>query len=203
MPQQRNDTLALNGGLTSNGSAVQISGMPRQPSVIRRATPADASALAGFARRTFIETYVDYPDPGKLRRHAALTFAPNRQARELADAATTTLLAFSDRVLCGFAQVRPGPAPTGVAEADAIELHRLYVDRRWHGRGVGQELLAQVHCVAIASSGALLWLKVWEHNARAIAFYRKSGFVDAGVADFFVCDDRLTDRVLSLPLTRS
>ena len=46
----------------------------------------------------------------------------------------------------------------------------------------------------------MVWLGVWEENARAIAFYRKCGFVDVGSIDFFVGSDRQTDRVLAVPL---
>ena len=41
---------------------------------------------------------------------------------------------------------------------------------------------------------------VWERNARALAFYAKSGFVDVGTADFYVGTDRQTDRVLAMSL---
>lgn len=172
-------------------------------SVIRRAGSADAAALSVFATRIFIETYADYPDPANLQRYAVDAFASARQAKELADPLVTTLLAYRDATLCGFAQVRRGDVPACVADRRAAELHRLYVDRRWHGLGVGRELLAHVCDAAAASGGLALWLKVWERNARAIAFYRKCGFVDVGVADFFVRHDRLTDRVLVMSLPPS
>lgn len=172
----------------------------QQCSIVRRATCADAESLSNFATRTFIETYADYPDPANLLGYALEAFAPLRQSHELADPHATTLLAFRDEALCGFARVCGGTAPPCVRGDDAIELQRLYVDRRWHGTGVGQELLQQVHRVAAGCGGVTLWLKVWERNARAIAFYRKSGFVDAGHTDFFLRSDRLTDRVLVMNL---
>ncbi len=81
-----------------------------------------------------------------------------------------------------------GPAP--------VELARFYVDRPWHGRGLAQRLMAAVVDAAIQLGGQTLWLGVWEQNPRAIAFYAKSGFLDAGSTDFFVGPDRQTDRVL-------
>ena len=174
-----------------------------QRSTVRRATGADADALSNFATRTFIETYADYPDPANLMGYALEAFAPVQQSQELADPRATTLLAFRDDALCGFARICPGDAPACVRAGEAIELQRLYVDRRWHGAGVGQELLAQAHEIASHAGGDALWLKVWERNERAIAFYRKSGFVDAGHTDFFVRSDRLTDRVLVMNLPPS
>jgi ribosomal protein S18 acetylase RimI-like enzyme len=44
--------------------------------------------------------------------------------------------------------------------------------------------------------GRRLWLGVWERNPRAIAFYRKSGFSDAGTTTFQLGSDLQTDRVM-------
>jgi ribosomal protein S18 acetylase RimI-like enzyme len=44
--------------------------------------------------------------------------------------------------------------------------------------------------------GRTLWLSVWERNPRAIAFYEKTGFRNAGTKDFWVGSDRQTDFVL-------
>jgi ribosomal protein S18 acetylase RimI-like enzyme len=52
-------------------------------------------------------------------------------------------------------------------------------------------------------NGRTIWLGVWEHNPRAIAFYAKVGFSDVGAADFFVGSDRQTDRVMMLPVAGS
>jgi ribosomal protein S18 acetylase RimI-like enzyme len=48
--------------------------------------------------------------------------------------------------------------------------------------------------------GRTIWLGVWEHNPRAISFYEKVGFRDAGAADFFVGPDRQTDRIMVIAL---
>ena len=176
--------------------ATREEGQRHLRSIIRRGAADDAPALSAFATRTFIDTYAEHHDPDNLRLHALDAFEPARQAQELADPLTTTLLAHRGETLCGFAQMRCSAAPDCVADAMSVELHRLYVDRRWHGRGVGQELLQHVQRCAIGLGATTLWLKVWERNARAIAFYRKSGFIDIGVAYFLVRNDRLTDRVL-------
>lgn len=165
-------------------------------SAIRRGVPADAAALSAFAARTFVETYAAHHDPIKLQQHARDAFAQPCQADELADPQVIVLLAFRDATLCGFAQLRRSAPPSGVTQRTPIELHRLYVDRPWHGLGVGQELLDRSRAAARITGADALWLKVFEHNARAIAFYRKCGFIDVGSAEFLVCDDSLTDRVM-------
>lgn len=167
---------------------------------IRSASAADAALLADFGARTFVDTYAAFNDPENLRLHLAATYGVDRQAGELVDPNFATLLAWRGERLAGFAQVRRGPAPPCVIAATPVELYRLYVDRAWHGSGIAPLLLGEVRSAALAFGGATLWLKVWERNARAIAFYAKSGFTDVGTADFYVGTDRQTDRVLIMTL---
>ncbi len=168
--------------------------------LIRRGSPGDAEALSAFATRTFVDTYGAYNHPDNLRLHLAATYAVGKQHEELGDPRVVTLLAYREGKLAAFAQVRRSEAPACVACDAAVELHRFYVDRIWHGQGISHALLAEVRHAARAFDAVTLWLKVWERNPRAIAFYAKSRFVDVGVTDFFVGHDRQTDRVLVLDL---
>ena len=167
---------------------------------IRRGAAADASALSAFAAATFSDTYGRYNDPENLNRHIASAFNATQQAEELADPEVATLIAHREDAFAGYAQVRRADAPACVTHASPIELQRFYVDAAWHGCGLAQRLLDEACAAARAFGGSVLWLKVWERNARAIAFYRKSRFIDVGTADFFVGSDRQTDRVLVLSL---
>jgi ribosomal protein S18 acetylase RimI-like enzyme len=45
--------------------------------------------------------------------------------------------------------------------------------------------------------GRTAWLSVWERNPRAIAFYGKQGFVQAGTTEFWVGPDCQTDHVMT------
>ncbi|MET0226230.1 MAG: GNAT family N-acetyltransferase [Dokdonella sp.] len=173
---------------------------PARACQIRRGVPADADLLARFATRTFIDTYGEYNHPDNLHLHLSASYGVAQQQAELADRRIATLLAYRDEQLAAFAQVRCGEVPACVSGGAPVELHRFYVDRVWHGHGVSQSLLAEARRAAREFDAATLWLKVWERNPRAIAFYTKCHFVDVGTADFFVGNDRQTDRVLALDL---
>lgn len=71
----------------------------------------------------------------------------------------------------GFITVGPGRDP---ARAGDLELQALYVSPDHHGTGVADQL---VHA-ALVDGPAYLW--VLEGNDRAIAYYRKHGFVADG-----------------------
>ncbi len=164
--------------------------------LIRRGTVSDAAALAEFAARTFDETYGAVNRPEDMQAHLASSFGIAQQSSELASPDVATLLAYDAETLVAYAQVRKSEPPPCAPQSHVVELHRFYVDRPAHGRGVAQQLMSAVSAAARELGGRHMWLSVWDRNPRAIAFYKKVGFVDAGGAEFMLGNDRQTDRVL-------
>lgn len=54
-----------------------------------------------------------------------------------------------------------------------------------------------------ARGSDVVWLGVWERNARAIAFYKKYGFVERGEHVFLLGHDRQRDIVMACPVWAS
>jgi diamine N-acetyltransferase len=172
----------------------------QNPVQIRIGTETDAAVLAAFASRTFEETFGADNRPEDLRAHLGKAFGIDQQTQELLNPKMVTLLAHQGETLIAFAQVQRKDPPACVTVNRSIELHRFYVDRPAHGKGVAHQLMNAVHKVARSFGGKHLWLGVWERNPRAIAFYKKVGFSDCGSAIFFVGPDPQTDRVMIAPV---
>lgn len=170
--------------------------MGEDPVRIRRATPADAASLAVFAARTFEETFAGAQSAEDLAMFLSTSYGEPQQRQELNNPQIVTLLAEIGGTLAGYAQVRVQTPPACVIGPAPIELWRFYVDRPWQGRGVARELMEHVHSVGRQLRAGTLWLSVFEHNARAIAFYTKCGFAISGTKDFVVGTDRQTDYVM-------
>jgi ribosomal protein S18 acetylase RimI-like enzyme len=167
------------------------------PVAIRRATAADAAALSEFGARTFFEAFASDNTPEDMRQHLHSAWRPELQAAEIIDPLLHTFLASdANGALAGFAQLRAGHAPAGVATRHAIELRRFYIDRPWQGRGLARQLMDTVVECARQQGALELWLGVWERNARAQAFYRKCGFRQVGTQIFVVGQDPQTDHVM-------
>jgi len=167
---------------------------------IHRAVPSDAAWLAELAERTFRETYAEHNTVEDMESYVAAHFGVDRQAAELRDVGKLTLVAEDDGQAAGYVQLASGEVPASVAGAAPMEVTRFYVERPWHGRGVAQHLMAAARAAAAAEGARTLWLGVWERNERAIAFYRKCGFRDAGTQVFTLGRDRQRDLVLERPL---
>lgn len=167
---------------------------------IRPARPDEAAALAELMERTFRDAFGAANTPDDLALHCREHYGPDIQAGELADPAFTTLVADLGGALGAYAQIQSGDPPAEVTGPDPIQLARFYVDRAWHGRGIAQQLMAAVRRAASARGARTLWLGVWEHNPRGIAFYRKEGFQEVWMFDFFVGTDRQRDFIMARPL---
>ena len=161
---------------------------------IRRATPADAAALAELAERTFRDTFAADNNPDDLEAHVTKAYGEPQQLREIEDANVVTLLVESEAgaELIGYSQLRRVSSPHG-----EVEIVRFYIDKSHHGRGIAQTLMQTAVETARELGGTTLWLGVWERNWRAIAFYVKCGFQDAGSQPFLVGSDLQTDRIMA------
>ena len=153
--------------------------------MIRPARAGEESAVAALAASLFRQAYgASHPEP-EVGAYFARALAPERFARDRADARSAVLVAERDgpagRALVGYALLREG-GPTAHPEApplDAarpIEIVRFYVDAAWHGSGVAQALMAACLDEAARRHADVVWLEAWQGAARPLAFYRKAGF---------------------------
>jgi len=152
---------------------------------IRALAMSDAAPFSAFAERLFRETYQDGYDPADIDDYVAHAFSPMQQTLELNEpGARVLVLEDAENGMLGYAHLRQTPPPAALAGRFALEISRFYVDRPWHGRGIARVLMSA--CIAEARSrGAdALWLMVYQNNARAVAFYEKSGFRRSGTAQF-------------------
>ncbi len=163
----------------------------------RLAAPADAAALSAFARDIFIRTFGPDNDPADTDAYAAGAFSTAQQASEIAEPGSFTLLAVNDAdAILAYAHVAPGP-PDRVTVGDApIEIKRFYVAHHQHGRGLARALMDAVFDQARQLGARTVWLGVWERNPRAIAFYHKLDFEQAGTQPFMLGNDLQTDWVM-------
>jgi ribosomal protein S18 acetylase RimI-like enzyme len=164
--------------------------------IIRVATPADAATLAAISLKTFIDTFAPHNTAADMESYTSVAFGEAKQRSEIEAEGTITLLGEEDGDVIAYAQIRSTPeAPHG-----DVEIARFYVDQTHHGRGIAQILMDAVETHAHNLGGTRLWLGVWEHNLRAIAFYRKRGFVQRGAQPFLLGTDLQTDWVMNRPL---
>ena len=164
--------------------------------MIRNACLGDAAALSEIAEATFRETFGAVNTAEHMQRHCEANYAESIQATEISNAAMVTLVAEERGVIVGYAQMRWSTAPSCVSGISPGEIQRLYVVNAWHGRGVAQGLMRTCISELEKRGSDVVWLGVWERNPRAIAFYRKSGFVEVGDHTFPLGGDPQRDIIM-------
>ena len=167
--------------------------------VIRPALLADAQDLAILGRRLWRETYLGLIPTSNIELHLAETFGLPQQTAELLDPANTTLAMDQGGGLMGYALLRacgPEMANDACRFGHPLEVARFYVDKDLHGTGAAHDLMAGVLAHATSAGHDGVWLQVWEQNPRAIRFYAKAGFLDAGDANFRIGEQVDRDRLL-------
>ncbi len=165
--------------------------------VIRLAVGSDAKELSELAERTFRDAFSALNSPENMDLHCATAYSPEVQAEEIANPDIHTAVAESHGRLVAFAQLHLRPdTPLCVPASPSVELHRIYVERAFHGGGLARDLMEHVLEASDNHGAAAIWLGVWEHNPRAIRFYQRFGFSEVGDHVFTVGTDPQRDLVL-------
>lgn len=168
--------------------------------VVRDAQAADAGALAALAERAFRDAFGAANSGSDMDEHCAENFSVERQLAEIVDPGMSTFVVV-DAALIAYGQLRWAAAPASVAATRPVEIYRLYVDRPWHGQGIAPMLMEALLERAREGKADAVWLGVWEHNPRAISFYRKAGFREIGEHCFMLGNDAQRDIIMSRRLT--
>jgi GNAT superfamily N-acetyltransferase len=153
--------------------------------------------LAELGIETFRAAFGAQNSPEDVALYLAESFSPVLQAAELADPSVVYLVAELGGEPVGYAQLRDGPSPASVRASRPLEIARFYARSAWIGRGVGRALMEGVRREARGRGHDAVWLGVWEKNERAIAFYRKWGFVEVDTQPFRLGNDLQTDLVMT------
>jgi ribosomal protein S18 acetylase RimI-like enzyme len=135
-----------------------------------------------------------------MQKYLDENFNPEKLAAELHNEYSEFYFAFADDKLIGYLKINRGPAQTTAQDDSFLEIERIYVLKEYHGKQAGQVLFETALNRARELQSKYIWLGVWEKNPRAIAFYRKNGFLEFDKHVFILGDDRQTDIMMKLPL---
>lgn len=186
--QKSGDTSVPFGNLTAPSMKDEIT--------IRNCTKKDAEKILALAIRTFRDTFDESNTPENMMLYITgqLTLPKIKEALE--EKGSVFFLAEKAGQAVGYARVRQSPLPEGFSEENAIEIERLYVDKKFIGKRVGYLLMNSCLRHATRNGFKTVWLGVWEHNTRALAFYEKWGFQKFGHHTFMLGNDAQTDLLM-------
>lgn len=169
----------------------------------RRAQASDANALSAIGSATFLESFIEIiPGPDLIKhcreQHSVEAYRAYLTAKDPRSACWVASYEKTGAPI-GYAVTCPPDLPVETGEND-IELKRIYVFSRFHGSGAGKALndLADAHARSLNCPRILLG--TYDENKRAIAFYRREGYVKVGTRQFQVGDQLFDDIVMAKTL---
>lgn len=154
---------------------------------LRRATAADAPAVAMVAAASFLETFAGILPGEDIVAHCARNSSPAKFTGWADDAASVVTLAEhpAGHAPVGYSLLTRPDLPIEPLDGD-IELRRIYALSVTRGTGLGHRLMDLAIADAAALGGKRLLLGVLGTNKRARDFYEREGFTLAGTRRFNV-----------------
>lgn len=167
---------------------------------IRQATVADAETLTDLAARTFYDAFADMNTPQNMKAYMSQAFTVEQLTAELSDNRARFLVAEADGAIVGYSKLLADKVPPCITGQNPIELSRLYVDKKYLGLGVGNDLMEASLNEARSLGHRSIYLGVWEHNHRAQSFYFRWNFRVAGSHIFQMGSDAQMDWLMERDL---
>ena len=162
----------------------------RSEFTFRQALPADALCIGVLGMQVFLDTYATEGIRPSLAREVLDGLLPEVIEEVIDVPGSRFIVAETKGHMVAFAQLGLQANHELVPFSQAAELQRLYVQEPFTGRGLGTTLLQQAEASAASSGATALWLTAWVGNERALAFYRRRGYEQAGTTQFVLQDEQ-------------
>jgi len=152
---------------------------------IRRATPADAAALAELGGATFVETFGHLYPPEDLQSFLAKDHSPEKWSRTLADSHRAVWIAeHPGGRKIGFIVVGACKLPVENLESNAGEVQQLYVFAEFQNLRLGARLIEAGLAWLESQQRLPVYIGVWSENYGGHRFYARYGFSKVGEYGF-------------------
>ncbi|HMQ67748.1 MAG TPA: GNAT family N-acetyltransferase [Ignavibacteria bacterium] len=168
---------------------------------LTKASICDLEKIRKIGIYTIIETFALSNEDENTEKYLSESFDPEKVLKELTNPDSEFFLAESDNKVIGYLKINFNKAQSDLNDPDSLEIERIYVYKEYHGKGIGKILFDKALETALRNKLNYIWLGVWENNHRAIAFYKKSGFIEFDKHIFRYGNDDQTDLLMKLVIS--
>lgn len=164
---------------------------------MKKCTLEDLSRLQEISYETFNETFKEQNSPENMEAYLEKAFNRKQLETELSQRSSQFYFVEIDGETAGYLKVNTDEAQTEEMGDEALEIERIYIRSPFQKQGLGKYLFNKALEVAMKQNKKKIWLGVWEKNEKAIAFYKKMGFVQTGAHSFYMGDEEQTDFIMA------
>ena len=151
---------------------------------LRAAAAPDAVTISALAIQVYLNTYATEGIRPDIAREAHSECSVDAFARRLVEPQRRIVVAEMGDGLLVFAEVLLSLLPSPATDFTGAELVRLYVQPTAQRLGLGRALLTRAEQLVQAANIPVLWLRAWEGNHNARAFYARVGYEDVGATTY-------------------
>jgi len=162
------------------------------PFDIRKANHDDIDSLVNLSIDTFQDTFSAHNTAENMKLYIDKNLNREQIQKEMNTEDSVFFLAFDQQQEVGYARVRKN-THAKLTFSSALEIERIYARKEYFGKHLGKGLMDACVNHARKNGYTIIWLGVWEHNPRAIAFYEKTGFKKFSKHTFVLGTDHQTD----------
>lgn len=153
---------------------------------ITRATLKETIALGKLCKETFKDSFGHTCSLSDMDDFITKFFSKEILSKELADPNDYYFVAYLDQIPVGYVRLKEEyDVFPYIKKYKAMELKRIYVQRDHQSNKIGAKLIQFAINFAQNNNYEVIWLGVWEHNSRAISFYKKWGFENTNYSHKF------------------
>lgn len=178
---------------------VQLS-YPNKGLSINRVTPQELLLLRNISIETFRQTFEQQNTEENMQFYLNNNLNAEQLLSEINTPGTEFYFAYAEEELAAYLKLNFPDKQHDSEPKELLEIERIYVLKGFQGLSIGKLLLDFTKQLAVNSHLKGIWLGVWEHNLKAISFYKKNGFVKTGSHVFKLGDDEQTDEIMELKL---
>jgi ribosomal protein S18 acetylase RimI-like enzyme len=167
---------------------------------ITRASITDLLELQNIGITCFKETFSSMNSEENMNAYLQKSFSTAQLISELSDPNSEFYIAKLNALVIGYLKVNSGEAQTEIKDQKSLEIERIYVLSKFHGKKFGQLLYEKALAISKQKKVSYVWLGVWEKNQKAILFYQKNGFAIFDTHIFKLGNEVQTDFMMKLEL---
>lgn len=171
-----------------------------QSITIRQANEQDVKLIKNVSWQTFFDTFHPYNTKEDMELFLKTNFNEETVRNEITDKLNTFMVAYIRKQVAGYAKLSQSKNPPELGALKAIEISRIYTVKEKIGSGIGKALMEHCIKIAVEKNKDVIWLGVWEHNQRAIQFYRRWGFEKFEEQLFMLGNNRQNDWLMKKEL---
>jgi ribosomal protein S18 acetylase RimI-like enzyme len=149
------------------------------------------SLLQEISKNTFEETFAAFNTKEDMTHYFEHNLSLDQLALELESPESSFYFIYVEEELSGYMKLNI---------SETFEIERIYILNKFQGIGAGKTFMnfALDHSKSLGFNS--LWLGVWEHNTKAISFYKSLGFITYSEHDFLLGSDHQRDILMRLEL---